>query len=320
MAITINYASAGAPSSTGLNVLRTDGLKAYFAHYAATFYSPGYPIPPTPPVGTPPAATTLQWFSTMSTTDPTFGGNTYDDFMADYQYAGSATRPASGGNPAQTSIFIAEAKYYANPASSPVAQGQLVYHFASHSLFGELDKIKLGDAINTTPMPSVAANTTYSLTQPVVEIGNLASVLNAGVSGSSVIAWGTGNNDVHNIIYPLMGQHGGYGSTSGLELYLNANDLEHIGTTQNEVFDGFNDNDLFRVNGGDDLINGFDVSEDVVNLSVYGYGSGPAGVAAALADVDYTYSPGDALFENGGHTVLLIGVSSGLTAANISVA
>lgn len=303
MAIQINYSSASASGNASLGILRANGLKAYFAEYESTFTQ-------THPGGTPVTPTTnAQWFSHLYSSDVTYDGTTYSGYVADLQYAGLTLTAG------KYSAFIAESKTVANGA----AVGQLVYWFNDHTLFGDLDKVSLGEVVGPTPSASPTTPSTYSMTRDVVSFTNLDSVLNAGLdSGGHVISRTstTDTNDTHEIVYGLMGGATNTNHTQPLQGYLNANDLDHNGTAYGEVFDGFNDNDLFRIGGGADQILGFDPSEDTVNLGgLYGYGTA-TDAYNAMTNTSFTingvlYTGAYLESQDFSHSVFFAGVSKG---------
>lgn len=257
MAIEIDYGSA---------YVRSNGLKDYLALYELTFSQPSHP-------------TSEQGFSTIDGTgySAVVGGVTqnYSATYSDFQYAGSTTGLDGSGNP-YVSAFIAQ-------ADQSGGIGKLVYtlfNLPTHTLFGDLDVVKLGESLSKNYPDPINKPTEffYQLGTTHVTISELMSVLNEGVTGSPSVPidWRTGsspydpydisNNDVHTTIYPLMAGHGGNGSTSGLQHFFNLYGVQYNGTSANEVFDGFADDDTFIVGGGNDIIYDFGTN-DIVDVS-----------------------------------------------------
>ena len=285
MAIQINYSNSSGTHS-GLNVLRTQGLKAYFQHYENNFAAAQVDPDLVEQAG--------QAFSTDISTQVSAGflTNPTQQPMAafsDAQYGGNTSLSTGSG-----SAFIAEVS-----DASGLQVGQLAYtlfYNPAHVLFGELDTVYLGDQATLANV----SNDLHTMDLPVVDISNLNSELNGGIKQNGLGQWkaidhdeglvggtntdtssiwyGTsyGNNDTHNIVYDLMSNHGlvsGPKETAALQHVLNQFDLEHNGTSHSEVFDGFNSKDTFHIGTGDDAINDFG-SNDVVDLSSYTLPSG----------------------------------------------
>lgn len=332
MAIQINYSNSTG-SHTGLNVLRTEGLKAYFDHYEAMFTAAQVDPLTVTQAG--------QAFSTNNGSAVTgVTVNPIGSSFADQQYGGNTNLSSGNG-----SAFIAEVK------SGPgLVVGQLAYtlfNAPSHTLGGELDTIYLGDQAT---LNSAALSGLHDMTEPVVDISNLASVLNGGIKETSPGVWefigrteglsggvntdtnsiwyGTeyGNNDTHNIVYDLMSSHGlvaGAKETASLQHVLNKFDLDHNGTGHNEAFDGFAGKDTFKVGGGEDIVRGFDSTQDVLQVTT-GYGhSTVADVLAASYDGIYGGNYGVYVFDDFwgiSHLTFLVGVStSELSASNFAI-
>lgn len=332
MAIQINY-SDSTGTHKGLDVLRTEGLKAYFDHYESTFTAAQVDPLTVTQAG--------QAFSTNNSSAVTgVTVNPISSAFADQQYGGNTNLSSGDG-----SAFIAEVK-----SGSGLVVGQLAYtlfNAPSHTLGGELDTIYLGDQAT---LNSAALSGLHDMTEPVVDISNLASVLNGGIKETSPGVWefigrneglsggvntdtnsiwyGTeyGNNDTHNIVYDLMSNHGlvaGAKETASLQHVLNKFDLDHNGTVNDEVFDGFAGKDTFKVGGGYDTIQGFDITQDVLQVTT-GYGhSSAADVLAASFDGTYNGKAGVYVFDDLfgiSHFSFLVGVSaSDLSASNVAI-
>lgn len=305
MAIEISYGSA---------YVRSNGLKDYFDLYELTFEQPSHPA-------------SAQGFSTIDGTgySAVVGGVTqnYSATYSDWQYAGTTTGVDENNTP-YTSAFIAQADQDGDI-------GKLVYtlfNLPTHTLFGDLDVVKLGEGLDQYfPDPSGAPSEYYyTLDTTHVTISNLTSVLNEGVTGSPSVPidWRTGsspydpydisNNDVHNVVYPLMAGHGGNGSTSGLQYYFDLYGVVYNGTSADEYFDAFDAGDVFKVGGytlAGDVIDGFDASEDVIDFRGYSHGFVDA------ADVLNYYSAGEIF--NGDSLVTLTNLSGTLTSSNFLV-
>lgn len=305
MAIEIDY---------GSSYVRSNGLKDYLALYELTFEQPSHP-------------SSEQGFSTVdgSGYSAVVGGVTqnYSATFSDWQYAGQTTGLDENDTP-YVSAFIAQAD-----AGGDI--GKLVYslfNLPTHTLFGDLDSVALGETLSKNYPDPVNKPTEffYELGTTHVTVSNLMSVLNEGVTGdpSVPIDWRTGsspydpydisNNDVHNVIYPLMAGHGGNGSTSGLQHYFDLNGVQYNGTAADEYFDGFDAEDVFKVGGysvSGDVIDGFDASEDVIDFRGYSHGFVDA------ADVLNYYSSGE--INNGDSLVTLTNLSGTLTASNFLV-
>lgn len=289
MAIQINYSDSTGTHS-GLNVLRTQGLKAYFDHYEATFTAAQVD-----PINVVQDGQAFSTASSASVTGVTV--NPIPAMFADLQYGGNTELTGGDG-----SAFIAEVKYALDGSGNKIVDsslvvGQLAYTLfnpPSHTLGGELDTIYLGDQAT---LNSTALSGLHDMTEPVVDISNLASVLNGGIKETSPGVWefinrteglvsgvntdtnsiwyGTeyGNNDTHNLVYDLMSRHGlvsGPKETAALQHVLNQFELHHNGTGEDEVFDGFDSKDTFFVGEGADEINEF-ASIDKVDVSDYAF-------------------------------------------------
>ncbi len=321
MAIEIDYGSA---------YVRSNGLKDYLALYELTFSQPSHP-------------TSEQGFSTIDGTgySAVVGGVTqnYSATYSDFQYAGSTTGLDGSGNP-YVSAFIAQ-------ADQSGSIGKLVYtlfNLPTHTLFGDLNVVELGESLGKNYPDPVNKPTEffYELGTTHVTISNLTSVLNEGVTGSPAVPidWRTGsspydpydisNNDVHNVVYPLMAGHGGNGSTSGLQHYFNLYGVVYNGAAStNEVFDSFNGNDTFNLNTGNNVVNfyhsgGAYFGNDVVN----GFNSGDllrfendifATDGAVISATSYNPFTQVSVTTVGAHTVTLNGLTSALTTSNVDV-
>lgn len=241
-------------------------------------------------------------FSTVDSNSVTVDGRTYSSTYSDLQYASESSSTG------QSSAFIAEA----------ATNEQLTYTYnvyPYHTLFGDIDSITLGEGLSST-------SGLWSLTDEFISLSGLNS-LNGGLSGGSVIAGSTGNNDTHNIIYDLMtgsvGTTGDY--TDVLEGFLNSEGTHVIGTSSNDEFDAYSAQDAFVLNGGNDVVNaGFQTgtSGDVIDITGI---NGFANAAAAVAAVDYSTGNAVLTYYEGftAHTVEITGVSSGLTTDNFVV-
>jgi hypothetical protein len=290
MSITVQYNASLSGLGAGY------GLQEYFNYFELTFSQPYH-------AGT-------GGFSTADGSTPVVNGVTYYSAFADTQYA-SETASTS-----QTSAFIAS-------ATSSGGLDDLIYTFfggtgtppgPTHTLFGPLDVIQFGSGLQLnggTGLWGFTGNT-------YLTVNGLNSVLNAGLSGGAPIPWASNNNDIHNIIYPLMGGAGGAGYVSGLEDAFNDYGITVIGTGNGESFTGYNAADVFKTEGGVDDIYNFDATQDSVHLktSIYGFGT----ASAALGAVSYNGN-GDAYITVGGNTVTLLGIDNTvtLTAANFGV-
>lgn len=305
MAIEIDYGSA---------YVRSNGLKDYLALYELTFSQPSHP-------------TSEQGFSTIDGTgySAVVGGVTqnYSATYSDWQYAGSTTGLDAYNNP-YVSAFIAQ-------ADQSGSIGKLVYtlfNLPTHTLFGDLDVVKLGESLSKNYPDPINKPTEffYQLGTTHVTISELMSVLNEGVTGSPSVPidWRTGsspydpydisNNDVHTTIYPLMAGHGGNGSTSGLQHFFDLHGVQYNGTAADEYFDAFDAGDVFKVGGYTsvgDVIDGFDASEDVIDFRGYSHGFVDA------ADVLNYYSAG--VIDNFDSLVTLTNLSGTLTSSNFLV-
>jgi hypothetical protein len=283
MPITVTYGAFSAGNASQV------GLTSYFATYNSGFNPSGH-------------GSGTQGFSTVINNGSIlYDGEYYGASSADKQYVAKSTT--------SDLAFIAQA------TTSGGTFNQLVYSAYSdpeHTIFGDLDVLQLGSNISPTPSVTPAANTEYSLGTVQVTFSNLTSVLNEGISGGHVIPYGDGTNDVHNILYPLIGGGGG-AETSGLETYLNSAGINYVGAANDEVFDGFNGSDLFRVGGGDDTIQYFSAANDTVNLGgLYGYATAAAAYAALSSGPNATLVSVDTL-----HSITFTGVlKTSLSAAD----
>lgn len=246
-------------------------------------------------------------FSTFNNNNVVINGITYSKTYADHQYAGSTKK---SGN---TMAFMAEAK-----TSGGI--GQLVYSLLqtpTRSLFGDLDVIKLGEGLG-------ASGSGFALTTTHVTISNLMSVLNRGLNGSGwPLSWDSGSgdpydmgpNDVHNIIYGLMAGGGGNASAAGLRHYFQLHGVVYKGSSSNERFDGFSNNDLFEIGTGQDKIYSFG-SNSIVKVSQYTF-SGVSSVSELFSEGYIYYSGGRWVIEDDvGNNVkiwLVPGVSFGVS-------
>lgn len=289
MAIEITY---------GASYLRTNGLKAYLTLYDNCYTQTNYPA-------------NNAGFSTFNNNDVVINGITYSKAYADLQYAGITKK---SGN---TTAFLAEAK-------STGGIGQLVYSLLqtpTRSLFGDLDVIKLGEGLS-------ASGSGFALGTTFVTISNLMTVLNRGLNSSGwPLSWnsGSGNpfdlgpNDVHNIIYGLMAGGGGNASTAGLRHYFEQLGVVYNGSSSNEVFDGFSNNDVFKIGTGKDKIFSFG-SNSIVNLSQYSF----TGVSSPsdLFSEGYAYFSGGKWTiedDNGHEVVITLRSGATFTASNIAL-
>lgn len=181
MPITVKYGNG--------TYARTHGLKDYFTEYNVKFYASGH-------------GSGHQGFSTVNSSHVNYDGYTYGASSADLQYA---SRSDDVTNYKKAWAFIAEAKTVANGGQF----GQLVYSslvHPTHTLFGDLDTIKMGTKINVDPVIFQVPGVKYSLGKTEVTFSKLTSVLNEGVQDGHVIYWDDPilTNDVHEIIHPLI--------------------------------------------------------------------------------------------------------------------
>lgn len=267
MAITVTYNNLAALGSNF-------GIADYLSYYESTFsqtnhYDNG-------------------GFSNDIATGVTVNGVNYGSTYSDKQYTSSTS---SAG---QTSAFIAEA--------AATGTGQLTYSLfnsPTHTLFGPLDVIKFGATL-TKPSTLWQLGTTY------VTLSGLDAPLNGGLDASgNVIPWATGNNDVHNVIYPLLS-----GSASGVRNAFNTHGVDIVGTAGNDEFNGYSAADIFRTAGGTDTVISF-ASNDKIDIAGMGFASAADAVAAA------DNSSGDTVISNGSHSVTLVGYVGSFTTANI---
>ncbi len=337
MAIQINYSNSSGAQS-GLNVLRTQGLKAYFQHYENNFAAAQVDPDLVEQAG--------QAFSTDISTQISAGflTNPTQQPMAafsDAQYGGNTSLSTGSG-----SAFIAEVS-----DASGLQVGQLAYtlfYNPAHVLFGELDTVYLGDQATLANV----SNDLHTMDLPVVDISNLNSELNGGIKQNGLGQWkaidhdeglvgGTNTdtssiwygtsygNDTHNIVYDLMSNHGlvsGPKETAALQHVLNwsAFDLDHNGTVYNEVFDGFAGKDTFKVGGGDgDVIRSFDPTQDIVQVTTSYNHSTPADVLANSFDGTYNGESGVYVYDDFfgiSNFTFLVGISTtDLSSGNFAI-
>lgn len=187
-----------------------------------------------------------------------------------------------------------------------------------HTLAGSIDLLTFGNG----------AYSSGSLASDLFSIDGLAESIGTGfldtndVNGVYDAIDDTAGNQVHNLIYDLMGGMGGAGGTSVLEDILNDFDIVHEGTSADETFDVFAGVDTINLGGGDDVVStGFTVGSggDVIDLSdMSHYFADAADVASQV-----TYSGGNAYLEYYDgvdlYSVEIVGVASGLTADNFVV-
>lgn len=266
MSIVVNY---GSLSALGVNF----GLEDYLDYYESTFalsyhYETG-------------------GFSSTNSTAAVVNGTNYGSTYADAQYASESS--ATG----QTSAFIAGA-----------APGeQLIYTLfnqPTHTLLGPLDTLSFGAGLGTSSGAWSFSGDTY------LTISGLDSVLNGGLdSNGAPIPWATGNNDVHNVIYPLLG-----GSAQGVRDVFDEFGITINGTAGNDEFDGYAAADVFISNGGTDRVNNF-TSIDQLDITGLDFLDAADAIASASED-----EFGNLVLDDGANTITLVGYTGTLTTAN----
>lgn len=225
-------------------------------------------------------------FSSVNSSNAVVNGTNYGSTFADQQYASESS--ATG----QTSAFIASA-----------APGeQLIYtlfNSPTHTLMGPLDTLSFGaDLALASGQWGFAAN--------YLTISGLDSVLNGGLDANGApIAWQTGNNDVHNVINPLLN-----GSAQGVRDVFDEFGITLNGTAGNDEFDGYAAADIFVSNGGADRVNSF-ASIDQLDIAGLGFADANDAIASSYLD-----GLGNTVLDDGVNSITLIGYTGSLTTAN----
>jgi hypothetical protein len=225
-------------------------------------------------------------FSSVNSSNAVVNGTNYGSTFADLQYASETS--ATG----QTSAFIAGA-----------APGeQLVYtlfNSPTHTLMGPLDTLTFGADLGLS-------GGAWGLAANYLTISGLDSVLNGGLDANGApIPWQTGNNDVHNVLNPLLS-----GSAQGVRDVFDEFGITINGTAGNDEFDGYAAADIFVSNGGADRITNFS-SIDQLDITGLGF----ADVNDALASY-YLDGVGNTVLTDGVNEITLVGYTSSLSVAN----
>lgn len=265
MSIVVDY---NALSSLGTNF----GLEDYLDYYESTF-SQAYHYE-------------TGGFSSVNSSNAVVNGTNYGSTFADLQYASESSAPG------QTSAFIA--------AAAPGEQ--LVYtlfNSPTHTLMGPLDTVSFGADL-------ALSNGEWGFATNYLTISGLDSVLNGGLDANGApIPHQAGNNDVHNVIYPLMN-----GSAQGVRDVFDEFGLTINGTAGNDEFDSYAAADIFVSNGGEDLVNNF---SSIDQLDIAGLGFADVNDAIASAHLD---GLGNTVLDDGVNSITLVGYTGSLTTAN----
>lgn len=225
-------------------------------------------------------------FSSVNAGDAVIDGTNYGSTYADLQYASESSAPG------QTSAFIA--------AAAPGEQ--LVYtlfNSPAHTLMGAFDALSFGADLGLS-------GGQWGFAATYLTISGLDSVLNGGLDANGApIPWQTGNNDVHNVIYPLLN-----GSAQGVRDIFDEFGITLNGTAGDDEFDGYAAADIFVSNGGADRINNF-ASIDQLDIAGLGFADADDALASAYFD-----GLGNTVLDDGVNSITLVGYTGSLTTAN----